>query len=65
MSKLEGGGGIRLIPPPSRLRVTIFFFEASRVNCSKNQRISNLFAARTPGWGYSLYSDDTDDRRIF
>ena len=30
MLKVEGGGGP--IDPPSRLRVAIFFFEASRVN---------------------------------
>ena len=31
MSKAEGGGKGPIDPPPSRLRVTVFFFEASRV----------------------------------
>ena len=28
-------------------------------------RDSNLWERKTPGGGYSLYSDDRDDRRIF
>ena len=36
MSKVEEGGGEGQIDPPPRLRVTIFFLEASRVKSSFN-----------------------------